>query len=328
MPGPLVSVVIPTFARPTQLRGCLDALTRQTMPTADFEVVVVDDGSPEPLDAVVVEFATRLQVRLLRQENAGPSAARNHGAREASSPLLAFTDDDCQPRPEWLERLVRAEGECPGVLVGGWTVNGLTDDIFAVTSHFILELVYEHFNADPDDAYFFASNNMLCPRDRLIELGGFDGDYPRAGAEDRDFCDRWRAAGLTLVWRKDAVIEHRHAQSLREFVDLHYRYGRGAHLYQAKRRARGTGTMREDMGFHRSLPGRIWRRLGRPTGWWRSAQIGVALALWQVANAVGFFVEACTPRHRRSSTSAATVQRAESPSLPTTVEDGPRMNRT
>lgn len=295
---PLVSVVIPTFARPRPLRHCLDALVRQTLPTTDFEVVVVDDGGPTPAEAVVAEFAPRLAVRGVRQDNAGPAAARNRGAREASAPLVAFTDDDCRPRPEWLERLLAGEREHPGSLVGGATVNGLPDHVFSATSQLIVDLVYEHFNADPDRAYFFASNNILCRRDRLLGLGGFDTAFPRAGAEDRDFCDRWRAAGLRLVWRPDALIDHFHGQSLRGFVDLHLRYGRGAHRYQAKRRARGTGTMREDLGFHRALPRRVWQRLGRPLGYGRSVQIAAALALWQVVNAAGFVSQALGDRRK------------------------------
>ena len=287
----IVSVVIPTYARPQQLRCCLDALTRQTMAKHDFELVVVDDGSPEPLDEIVASFVSTLSIRLVRQKNAGPAMARNRGIREAAAALVAFTDDDCRPQPEWLERLVAGERAYPGALIGGSTVNGLVDDIFATTSQLIVDLVYEHFNADPDNGYFFASNNMLCCRHRLLQLSGFDTTFLRAGAEDRELCDRWRAAGFRLVWRPDAVIEHRHAQTLGTFVDLHMRYGRGAQLYQAKSRARGTGTMREDLGFHFTLPGRVWRRLGRPPGYGRSMQIAMALVLWQVANAVGFFAE-------------------------------------
>jgi len=95
------------------------------------------------------------------------------------------------------------------------------------------------------------------------------------------------------------VIEHRHPQSLRKFVELHYRYGRGAHRYQHLRRARGTGTMREDVGFHGNLPRRVWNHLGRPRTPWQSLRIGAALAVWQVANAVGFAAEACASLRRR-----------------------------
>ena len=84
-------------------------------------------------------------------------------------------------------------------------------------------------------------------------------------------------------------MEHRLPQTLRTFVDLHCRYGRVACMYQAKRRRRGTGTMREDPGSRGSLPGHLWRLLG----WRRSTRIGAALAPWQVADAVGFFTHAC-----------------------------------
>jgi glycosyltransferase involved in cell wall biosynthesis len=290
-----VSVVIPTFGRPRQLRHCLDAIARQTIATRHFEVVIVDDGSPERHDDLLLEYASRLRLRLVRQANAGPAVARNRGAMEAVAPLLAFTDDDCRPCPEWLERLLAARANHPGALVGGQVVNGLPDDVFATASQLILDMVYEHFNTVPTDAYFFASNNVLCGRDEMVALGGFDTSFRWAGAEDRDFCDRWRATKQRLVWQPDAVVEHFHAQSLLTFAELHYRYGRGAHLYHAKRQIRGSGTMRADLGFHRSLPRRVLERVGRPLGPWRSVQICGALALWEVVNAVGFFMQACDP---------------------------------
>jgi GT2 family glycosyltransferase len=311
MQQPLVSVVIPTFARPRALRECLDALAHQTMPKTDFEVVVVDDGSPGSLADVVAEAAPRLAARLVRQENAGPAAARNRGVREALGPLVAFTDDDCRPSPCWLERLVAAERERPGTLVGGSTVNGLPNDLFAATSQLIVDMVYEHFNADPEHAYFLTSNNIVCSRARLLTIGGFDERF-RLAAEDRDFCDRWRAAGFGIAWRPDATIEHRHAQTLGTFVGLHYRYGRGAHMYKVKRSVRGTGTMQEDIGFHATLPRRLWGRLGRELAYGRAVPIGSALVLWQVANAVGFAVQAWVGRGEKA---------GPSPELPHTADD-------
>lgn len=289
---PLVSVVIPTYSRPRQLLHCLDAFCGQTMSPSEFELVVVDDGSPVPLDAIVASFQSRLNVRLLRQANAGPAAARNYGAKSSSARLIAFTDDDCQPLPNWLEVLVSAELKHPNALIGGTTLNGLSSDIFATTSQMIVDLVYEHFNAELDDAYFFASNNILCTRERLLALGGFDIGFPRAGAEDRDFCDRWRVSGYQMVWRPDARIEHRHAQSLLKFLDLHFRYGRGAYLYQAKRRSRGSGNMAADLGFHSSLISRVLRHFKDSRKPVQNIQLAGALLLWQLANAAGFFIQA------------------------------------
>ncbi|MFO0030972.1 MAG: glycosyltransferase family 2 protein [Cyanobacteriota bacterium] len=299
MNQPVVTVVIPTFCRPRQLNACLGALAEQTL-SEPWEVVVVDDGSSPRLEGLGTAWAGRLDLRLIHQENAGPAVARNRGVQEARGVWVAFTDDDCLPQPQWLCTLVRAARESPGAMVGGTTLNGLGAELFASTSQLIVDLVYAHFNADPDNAYFFASNNMLCLRDRFLALGGFDHSFPRAGAEDRDFCDRWRMAGWPLLWRLAARVEHRHSQTLGKFVDLHIRYGRGAYIYQARRKQRQSGTMQDDLSFHRTLPRRVRRHLAERKGP-ILVKLGhvAALVLWQVANALGFTIEAVSIASRR-----------------------------
>ena len=296
MNQPLVSIVIPTYARPERLRECLAALARQTLPAAMFEIVVVDDGSPQPVVPPEATTPTGPTIRIIRQPNAGPSAARNRGVAEARGELITLTDDDCLPTPAWLESLATAHRQCPDALVGGVTFNGLTDNVFAMTSQMIIDLVYEHFNTDEASAYFLTSNNILCSRAAYAELGGFDTTFPRAGAEDRDFCDRWRASGRPLRLVPSATLEHRHAQNLKQFLGLHYRYGRGAYLYQAKRWLRGSGTMAQDLGFHRSLFRRLPRHLQTHRGLVRRTQIATAILLWQAANASGFFHEAAAQK--------------------------------
>ena len=299
----VATIVVPTYGRARQLQACLEALAVQSF-REPWEVVVVDDGSPDAVSGVAEAFSGRFDLRVIRQGNAGPAAARNRGVEEARGELVAFTDDDCLPDRAWLETLVRAARERPGAMLGGTTVNGLPGELFASTSQLIVDLVYEHFNADPDNAYFFASNNMLCPRERFLAVGGFDRDFPRAGAEDRDFCDRWRMAGWPLAWRPAARVEHRHSQTLRKFCDLHFRYGRGAHMYQARRRDRGSGTMREDLGFHRSLPRRLRHHVSPPQRGLSAVAMLATLGLWQAANALGFATEvvahACARRDGRS----------------------------
>jgi hypothetical protein len=101
-----------------------------------------------------------------------------------------------------------------------------------------------------------------------------------------------------IVWQQAAHVEHRHSQTLRTFLDLHFRYGRGAHRYQSIRRKRKSGTMHEDLGFHTTLLRRVARRLvGRGD---LAASIGTAAALiaWQLANAAGFAFEALAGRAR------------------------------
>ncbi|MCS6911591.1 MAG: glycosyltransferase family 2 protein, partial [Anaerolineales bacterium] len=111
------SVVIPTYNRQATLRRCLTALLAQTYPA--HEIIVVDDGSTDG----TAEMMTRdfPIVRFFRQKNAGPASARNRGIREASGDVIAFTDDDCLPPADWLERLADGYRRHPDVAgVGGY----------------------------------------------------------------------------------------------------------------------------------------------------------------------------------------------------------------
>ena len=302
MTPPLLTVVIPTYSRPRQLAACLTALAAQRC-EAPWEVVVVDDGSPEPLDSIAEAFRGRLDLRFERQANAGPARARNRGVAVARGQFIAFTDDDCLPESGWLGALLRREALTPGAMVGGTTINGLNGDLFASASQLIVDLVYDHFNADPSRATFLTSNNILCTRQRFEALGGFDVTFPRAGAEDRDFCDRWKMAGWPLVWEPAARIEHRHAQSLRKFADLHFRYGRGAYLHHRRRLERGSGGIRQDIGFHASILPRLRALRGDPRVAGRTLAILAAFGIWQGANAAGFAWEALVGSRHRSAAS-------------------------
>jgi len=286
---PSVSVVIPTFGRVEKLAETLAALDRQEGEA--FEVVVVDDGSSQPVTREMLPDPHRFTLRILRQTNQGPAAARNLGAKEANGEILLFTDDDCLPCPSWVSALSQEIKSHREVLVGSLTFNGLTENNWSAASQLIIDLVYEHFNRDPDNAYFIASNNLACRRDLFLELGGFDTDFPKAGAEDRDFCDRWRMTKRPIYLVRKQLVEHRHVQTFRKFLDLHYRYGRGAYLYQAKRKDRGSGTMAEDLGFHRTLLRNVPSHLIGVTLSRQLARL-FALVCWQVSNAAGFLSEA------------------------------------
>ena len=284
------SIVIPTYDRPRQLRGCLRSLTRLKYDADRFEVLVVDDGSLTPLDVVVAPFKDALQVTLLRQANAGPGQARNAGARAARGRWLAFTDDDCRPDPDWLTRLGAVLDHCPDSIVGGRTVNLLPRNPYSAASHLIVDMAYDFYNGNLEAARFFASNNMAVPRDLFLRLGGFHTDFFRHASEDRELCDRWRHLGHPLRYAADAVVRHGHVLGLRSFSKQHFAYGRGAYRYHELRRARGSGRMLQDMGFHLRLFSLTRKHLSASNARSKAAVV-VLLPVWQVFNAAGFFYE-------------------------------------
>lgn len=287
----MISVVIPTHNRPRQLQACLGALAESTYPPDRFEVVVVDDGGTPPVPGDIGPAATPLTVRVHRQQNAGPAAARNAGAALARGRLLVFTDDDCLPEPEWLETLAARAEALPGHLIGGATINALADNTFSAASQELVSYLYEYGRdraGDPEWSAFFTSNNLAVPADGFKQIGGFDAEFPLAAGEDRDFCDRWSAHGLPMTFAPDARVMHAHRLDLRSFCRQHWNYGRGAFHFHSARGQRGADPVRpQPLTFYLNLLRFPFAR----TRWPRATLEAGLLALSQLVNAGGYYYE-------------------------------------
>jgi GT2 family glycosyltransferase len=283
---PLFSVIIPTYSRPAELHGCLEALARQQFPTDSFEVIVADDGSPSPPDATVHEFRNRLAISLVTSAHGGPAAARNHGAQRAGGRFFAFTDDDCRPASDWLPALATRFASLPHHIIGGRTINALAQNPYAETSQLILDVVYRHFNgAGPGEAQFLASNNLALAAERFEAIGGFDTRFTTS--EDRELCDRWLRNGFHITYAPEAVVFHAHPLNLRGLWRQHFGYGRGAWCFHRVREQHGGPRFRPDWKFYGQLamaPFAQERRLRAPA-------IAALVVVTQVANCAGFFYE-------------------------------------
>ena len=100
---PRLSVVIPTRDRPELLQTCLEGFAQQSLPCGAFEVLVVDDGSTEPLDGLSAGFAGRLALQIVRRPPDGVSAARNIGVALARGDHLLLFDDDQYPASDLVQ---------------------------------------------------------------------------------------------------------------------------------------------------------------------------------------------------------------------------------
>ena len=284
---PHFSIVIPTYRRPHQLRECLRSIVALQYPKDRFEVLVVDDGGDLPLEPVVKPFADTIELSLIRQANTGPSRARNAGVERARGDLLAFTDDDCRVEPSWLLELARALTQGPECMVGGLTVNE-APGIYSAASQLIVDVVYRHYNVDPGNARFLASNNMALPRGAFTELGGFDPGF--RFAEDRELCDRWRHACRKIIYHPPARVRHAHPLRAASFCRQHFEYGRGAEQFRRRRRERGSGSMLTEMRFHLDVANWIGYPLAQvPLR--QVASVAALLGVWQTANLAGFLWE-------------------------------------
>lgn len=207
---PAVCVIVPHYSDLANLSRCLDALERQAYPRDRFDVIVVDNGSPEGERAAL--DAIRGRARLLIALESGAASARNAGVAASSAAILAFTDSDCTPEPGWLEAGVRALSQFS--LVGG-CVSVLVRDPERMTGVEAFERVFAFDNRSyVTTKGFSVTANLFCDR-RLFEIvGGFRPGVP----EDLDWCRRVRAAGYRLGYEPKAIVGHPARQTWRELI--------------------------------------------------------------------------------------------------------------
>ena len=104
---PEIRVIVPVYRAEAYLHACIDSILSQTF--SGFELILVDDGSPDNCGAICDDYAARdSRVRVIHQENQGQAAARNHALAAAKGDWVCFVDSDDAVHPQMLERLRQA----------------------------------------------------------------------------------------------------------------------------------------------------------------------------------------------------------------------------
>jgi glycosyltransferase involved in cell wall biosynthesis len=165
-----ITVVVPFRNEHCHIERCVTALTRQEPFPGEYEVVAVADGSTDGSASIVRGFRS---VRLIRSSDAGPYAARNAGVAETDGDVVAFTDADCEPAPDWLQALAAVfERREVAAVVGPRTP---ARESFAVGLLAAYEEAKEDyiFGGHRADLYFGATSNLALRRSALSDVGGF-----------------------------------------------------------------------------------------------------------------------------------------------------------
>ena len=220
---PFVSVIIPVYNGGAQLPACLLALEHQTYPRDRYEVIVVDNGSTDDSRNVAAQHAG---VRLEVEPGLGSYAARNRGIAVAKGDVLAFTDADCIPAPDWIARGVAQLDRTPDVgLVGGRI------EVPSLSGPSTLELYEGLFEFDQrrfiEHGRFAMTANLFTRASVLRCVGSFDAQLKSVG--DREWGNRVAAAGYALAFGDDVVVRHPARDSMRSLLRKRLRVAGGHH---------------------------------------------------------------------------------------------------
>lgn len=205
---PLVTVIVPTFNGARFLPEAIASILDQKY--AALEVIVVDDGSTDEIEAAVQ--ALPIDVRFFRQENAGPSAARNRGIRDASGEYIAFLDvDDLWPAENLASLMAEIQASEADIAIG-------RGQLAQVTAEGELQYI-----GNPEQSFPHYIGAAVYRRDVFERIGLFDEEM-RYG-EDTDWYNRARESGLDVRRLEQvSLIVRRHAENMtlgKSMVELH-----------------------------------------------------------------------------------------------------------
>ncbi len=216
-PSPTVTIVIANWNRCVHLERCLGALELQTL--RDFETVVVDNASCDGSIEMVRKQFPRVRV-IANSRNLGFATANNVGIRASSAPFVATLNNDTEPRPDWLERLVEPALQDPGVGMvaskmlfahrpGMLNSAGIALDRAAIA--------WDRLGGEPDrggdgveEVFGPCAGAALYRRAMLDQIGLFDEEF-FAYLEDVDLAWRARLAGWRCLYVASAAVLHVHS---------------------------------------------------------------------------------------------------------------------
>jgi glycosyltransferase involved in cell wall biosynthesis len=217
----MISVIIPAYNAKSTIGLCLEGLMDQTIPSETYEIIVVDDDSIDGTSEVVEKFGN---VKLLKQPHCGPAAARNYGAKYSLGEILLFTDADCVPAKDWVERMIAPFQELDIVGVKGTYLSHQS----SIISRFVQIEYEDKYKRMRRDKYidFIDTYSAGYRRDIFLANDGFDMRFSAACVEDQEFSFRLARQGYKMLFVPEAHVYHLgHADNLGTYIAKKFKIG-------------------------------------------------------------------------------------------------------
>jgi GT2 family glycosyltransferase len=215
-----VTVVIPTYNRENVLKECIKSLFNQTYPNDKYEIIIVDGSSTDGTEELLKEYSKKAPCKMrwfIKKSNI--SEARNLGIKESLGEIVCFTDDDCVADKHWLENIV--------VHFSDKKIGGVGGKIIGYKSTGVIEKYgdYQFRQKVVKNNYIDASimtANAAYRKSILKKINGFDPNF--RVLEDTDLGIRVMSMGYLLKYAPDAIVYHKHRNTLLGILKRAYRY--------------------------------------------------------------------------------------------------------
>lgn len=224
---PLVSVIIPVFNDGKRLRLCLQSLEKQTYDRDYYEVIVVDNDSDSKanIKGIVKEFPMAIAEY---ETTPGSYAARNRGIKVAKGEIIAFTDADCIPAPDWIERGVSYLQETANCGLVGGNIEIFWGDPHQPTTVELYESMLAFRQQDCIEKNHYSVTANLFTRKKVIEeVGEFNSQLKSNG--DLEWGNRVYNQGYQQVYAEDVRVAHPAVHSFKQLRKKVVRYAGGAY---------------------------------------------------------------------------------------------------
>ena len=213
-----VSIVIPAYNCEKTIFKTLQGALNQSY--GDVEVIVVDDGSRDATPEIISGFK---KARYFCQKNSGPASARNLGAKNAQGDIVFFTDSDCIPHQNWIEKaVVYFTDQEVGVVAGSY---GIANKEYILARCIYSEILYRHSRLMPKYPKSFGSYNFGVRKKVFDAVGGFNIGYKSASGEDNDLSYKILNAGYKIIFEKEALVDHYHPIKIWKYLSEQFRHG-------------------------------------------------------------------------------------------------------
>lgn len=206
----MITVIVPAYNAAHTLPVCLEALSRQTV-DQPWETIVIDDASTDQTSQAALDYGVKV---IRHEQQRGAAAARNSGILQAQGDIICCTDADCEPTPDWLEKMLVPFAD-PEITAckGRYKTHQkeLTARFVQIEYEDKYDLLLKQPRIDFIDTYAAAYR-----RDQLLAHGGFD--ERMTYLEDQELSFRLAAQGCAMVYQPDAVVYHLHSNTLAKYM--------------------------------------------------------------------------------------------------------------